>query len=46
MTLSGADESPTLKPIAESLGLSLPIGSRAVDGLVKRELVDPHRAPR
>jgi DNA-binding MarR family transcriptional regulator len=39
MTLSGADESPTLKPIAEGLGLSLPSASRAVDGLVKRDLV-------
>jgi DNA-binding MarR family transcriptional regulator len=39
MTLFGAPESPTLKPIAEDLGLSLPSASRAVDGLVKRELV-------
>jgi DNA-binding MarR family transcriptional regulator len=39
MTLSGVEESPTLKPIAENLGLSLPSASRAVDGLVKRELV-------
>jgi DNA-binding MarR family transcriptional regulator len=39
MTLSGAEEAPTLKPIAESLGLSLPSASRAVDGLVKRGLV-------
>jgi DNA-binding MarR family transcriptional regulator len=39
MTLSGVEESPTLKPIAEDLGLSLPSASRAVDGLVKRGLV-------
>jgi DNA-binding MarR family transcriptional regulator len=39
MTLSGAPEAPTLSPIAESLGLSLPSASRAVDGLVKRDLV-------
>jgi DNA-binding MarR family transcriptional regulator len=39
MTLSGVEESPTLKPIAEELGLSLPSASRAVDGLVKRGLV-------
>jgi DNA-binding MarR family transcriptional regulator len=39
MTLSGAEEPPTLKPIAEGLGLSLPSASRAVDGLVKRDLV-------
>ena len=40
MTLAGAvDEPPTLKPLAEELGLSLPSASRAVDGLVKRELV-------
>ncbi len=39
MTLSGAEEAPTLKPIAEGLGLSLPSASRAVDGLVKRDLV-------
>lgn len=39
MTLAGADESPSLKQIAEEVGLSLPSASRAVDGLVKRELV-------
>jgi DNA-binding MarR family transcriptional regulator len=39
MTLSGAGDGPTLKPIAEGLGLSLPSASRAVDGLVKRDLV-------
>jgi DNA-binding MarR family transcriptional regulator len=40
MTLAGSlDESPTLSPIAERLGLSLPSASRAVDGLVKRKLV-------
>ncbi len=42
MTLAGADaqdDPPTLKPVSEHLGLSLPSASRAVDGLVKRELV-------
>ena len=40
MTLAGASEqAPGLKPFAESLGLSLPSVSRAVDGLVKRGLV-------
>jgi DNA-binding MarR family transcriptional regulator len=40
MTLAGAREhAPGLKPVAEDLGLSLPSVSRAVDGLVKRELV-------
>jgi DNA-binding MarR family transcriptional regulator len=39
MTLSGAEEEQTLKPIAEGLGLSLPSASRAVDELVKRDLV-------
>jgi DNA-binding MarR family transcriptional regulator len=39
MTLSGVEERPTLKPVAEGLGLSLPSASRAVDGLVKRGLV-------
>jgi DNA-binding MarR family transcriptional regulator len=40
MTLAGArDEAPSLKPVAEGLGLSLPSASRAVDGLVKRALV-------
>jgi DNA-binding MarR family transcriptional regulator len=39
MTLSGAEEERTLKPIAEGLGLSLPSASRAVDELVKRDLV-------
>lgn len=42
MTLAGADaeqDLPTLKPVAEHLGLSLPSASRAVDGLVKRQLV-------
>jgi DNA-binding MarR family transcriptional regulator len=40
MTLAGpGDASPGLKPVAEGLGLSLPSVSRAVDGLVKRELV-------
>jgi DNA-binding MarR family transcriptional regulator len=39
MTLSGVEDAPTLKPIAEGLGLSLPSASRAVDGLVKRGLV-------
>jgi DNA-binding MarR family transcriptional regulator len=40
MTLAGTlDEAPTLKPIAEKLGLSLPSASRAVDVLVNRELV-------
>lgn len=42
MTLAGADaeeDPPTLKPVAEQLGLSLPSASRAVDGLVKRRLV-------
>ena len=40
MTLAGpGDAAPGLKPVAEGLGLSLPSVSRAVDGLVKRELV-------
>jgi DNA-binding MarR family transcriptional regulator len=40
MTLVGMiDEPPTLKAVAERIGLSLPSVSRAVDGLVKRELV-------
>jgi DNA-binding MarR family transcriptional regulator len=40
MTLGGArDEAPSLKPIAEGLGVSLPSASRAVEGLVKRALV-------
>jgi DNA-binding MarR family transcriptional regulator len=40
MTLAGSlDDAPTLSPIAEKLGLSLPSASRAVDGLVKRKLV-------
>ena len=40
MTLAGTlEESPTLSPIAEKLGLSLPSASRAVDELVKRKLV-------
>jgi MarR family transcriptional regulator, multiple antibiotic resistance protein MarR len=40
MTLAGTlDEAPTLKPVAEKLGLSLPSASRAVDALVNRELV-------
>lgn len=40
MTLAAAhDAPPSLKPIAEGLGLSLPSASRAVDGLVKRDLV-------
>ena len=40
MTLAGArDEAPSLKPIAEGLGLSAPSASRAVDGLVKRAFV-------
>jgi DNA-binding MarR family transcriptional regulator len=40
MTLAGTlDEAPTLKPIAEKLGLSLPSASRAVDVLVNRQLV-------
>lgn len=39
VSLTGVDEPPTLKPLAESLGLSLASVSRAVDGLVKRELV-------
>lgn len=39
MTLAGAVDSPSLKPVAEGLGLSLPSASRAVDGLVKRDLV-------
>ena len=40
MTLAGArDEAPSLKPVAEGLGLSLPSASRAVEGLVKRALV-------
>jgi DNA-binding MarR family transcriptional regulator len=40
MTLAGTlDEAPTLKPIAEKLGFSLPSASRAVDALVNRELV-------
>ena len=40
MTLAGArEQAPSLKPVAEGLGLSLPSASRAVDGLVKRALV-------
>ena len=40
MTLAGArDQAPSLKPIAEGLGLSLPSASRAVDGLFKRALL-------
>src|SRR3954447_4175570 len=40
MTLAGpGDAPPGLKPVAEGLGLSLPSVSRAVDGLVKRELI-------
>jgi DNA-binding MarR family transcriptional regulator len=40
MTLAGTlDGAPTLKPMAEKLGLSLPSASRAVDALVNRELV-------
>ena len=40
MTLAGArEQAPSLKPVAEGLGLSLPSASRAVDGLVKRSLV-------
>src|ERR1044072_8431479 len=39
MTLAGpGDGAPGLKPVAEGLGLSLPSVSRAVDGLVQREL--------
>ena len=50
MTLAGArEQAPSLKPVAEGLGLSLPSASRAVDGLVKRALVarteDPDRSP-
>ena len=39
MTLVRAEESPSLKQVAEGVGLSLPSASRAVDGLVKRELL-------
>ena len=40
MTLAGTrDEAPSLKPVADGLGLSLPSASRAVEGLVKRTLV-------
>jgi DNA-binding MarR family transcriptional regulator len=39
LSLTGADEAPTLKPLGESLGLSLASVSRAVDGLVKRQLL-------
>ena len=40
MTLAGTrDEAPSLKPVADGLGLSLPSASRAVEGLVKRALV-------
>jgi len=40
MTLAGSlDEPPTLKVVAERLGLSLPSASRAVEWLVKCELV-------
>ncbi|MFI5122928.1 MAG: MarR family transcriptional regulator [Vicinamibacteria bacterium] len=40
MTIAGSREpAPSLKPLADGLGLSLPSASRAVDGLVKRELV-------
>jgi DNA-binding MarR family transcriptional regulator len=40
MTVVGSlEDPPTLKAVAERLGLSLPSASRAVDWLVKRELV-------
>ena len=40
MTLAGTrDEPPSLKPVAEGIGISLPSASRAVEGLVKRALV-------
>jgi DNA-binding MarR family transcriptional regulator len=40
MALPGsAEEAPTLSPVAEKLGLSLPSASRAVDWLVKRGYV-------
>ncbi len=39
MTLAGGEESPSVKQVAEGVGLSLPTVSRAVDGLVKRKLV-------
>ena len=46
LSLGGLEEAPTLKPLAESLGLSLASASRAADGLVRRELAtrteDPH----
>jgi DNA-binding MarR family transcriptional regulator len=46
MTVAGTlDEAPTLKPLAEKLGLSLPSASRAVDALVNRHLVDRTEDP-
>jgi DNA-binding MarR family transcriptional regulator len=40
MTVVGSlEDPPTLKAVAERLGLSLPSASRAVDWLVKRELI-------
>ena len=39
MTLAGAEDSPSVKQVADGVGLSLPTVSRAVDGLVKRDLV-------
>ena len=39
MTLAGAEDSPSVKQVADGIGLSLPTVSRAVEGLVKRELV-------
>ena len=46
MTLAGArDQAPSLKPIAEGLGLSLPSASRAVDGPRQAGARDPHRGP-
>ena len=46
MTLAGTlDDAPTLKPLAEKLGLSLPSASRAIDALVNRQLVDRTEDP-
>lgn len=40
--LDAADEARSVKELSESVGLSLPAASRAVDGLHKRGLVERH----
>jgi DNA-binding MarR family transcriptional regulator len=43
--VSDPDEAPYLQELAESLGASTPSLSRAVDGLVGKELVSRHEDP-